>query len=113
MERDLESVQWFNDIFASGEVPSLEQKARLSAQDQIPSTDRGRRDAIERTKDHIFNLGKSGGYSRALQVWIHDQVTAVLPRIGVDLEENDKYIADYRKALSKHREELTLSSNYR
>ena len=111
-----EDVQWFNDIFDSGERPSLEQKARLSAQDQVPATDRERRIATQRTQDHIFELAKSGGYNRALQTWIHDEVTAVLPRIGVDLEENDRYIADYRKAMSKHVAEIEkagVASNYR
>lgn len=112
MGRELVARQ-FNDIIASGEKPSLEQRAELSAQDPLHFSDRSKNQVVDQLKDCLFQLNQKGGYNEALRVKAYDLLIVILPRTGADLSQVNEYITQYRTALAKHREEALLGSNFR
>jgi len=114
MKSELE-LGWFDDIYESGEAPSLEQRAQLSAEIQLRFPDRTKNDVVEQLKDCLHTLKQGGGYSRGLQALTYDLLIGILPKTGIDLSEVNQFIAQYRAALAKHRETPTLSltANYR
>jgi len=105
-------LQWFNDIYASGDKPSLEQRAELSGQIQFHFPNRTIRDIEEQLKQCLFEFGKAGGYSKGLQALTYDLLIGILPKTGIEPERLNKYITEYRKALAKHSRESSLTANF-
>jgi len=107
-------VQWFDNIYESGDKPSLEQRAALSAHVQLHFPERTKREVAEQLKDYLFRLKQGGGYSKGLQALAYDLMIGILPKIsGNDLSEVNGYIAQYRAAVARHREESPLAANFR
>lgn len=111
MGRDLD-VQWFDDIYSSGDKPSLEQRAALSARDQLPFTQRAKDQIVERLKGYLHQLKQNGNNSRGLQAITYDLLIGILPRTGMDLSEVNQYIGQYRSALAKNNKDMHLTANF-
>ena len=114
--KDLD-LRWFDEIYESGEVPSLEQRAQLSAQVQFHFPERTKREIEETYKQCVYQLGQAGGYSRGLHTLTYEILVSLLPKVEPDTNKMDDYVAQFRRALAKHNTEISspraLASNFR
>jgi hypothetical protein len=108
-------LRWFDEIYDSGDRPSLEQRAKLSGHVQLRLPERAKRDLIEYTQQCLHQLGQ--GYSRGLHTLTYNLVIGTLPMAGIDQIELEGYISQFRKTLAKHSKEVSsphaLAANFR
>ncbi len=112
--RNLEemNLEWFDKKYRDGQNPTLEDRAHLFAELDIPLPDRTRNRIEDYLKVLLFKFNKNTPYSQSIHVLTYALLFDFAPLLKLDPQKYEKYVRLYRQAEEKHKEEIALKRNF-
>lgn len=102
---------WFDQKYREGGRPTLEDRAQLFSQLDIPLPERTIRKAEEQLKECLFQLGRQ--YTPSLHVKTYGLLFCFGSFLKLDKKSYDNYVAQYRAALEKHKDRVVFDCNFK
>lgn len=102
---------WFDEKYRQGGRPTLEDRAQLFSQLDIPLPERAIRKIHEQLRDCLFQLGRQ--YSPSLYVTTYGLLFCLGAFLKLDKKSYDGYVDQYRAALEKHKDRVVFDCNFR
>lgn len=106
-----ESEEWFNQKFANGDMPALEDKMELFENEPpIDLPKRARKEIERRIKEALYRLNHQ--YTPAREVKAYHYVTCISICAGLDREARMHYRQQFTTIMKKHKNQSPFHKNY-
>lgn len=102
--------EWFNKKYAEGRTPSLEDKASLFSQLNIPFPERAKEKIIHQLQTALHNLNRE--YTPANEILAHGILFCLAPILCLESSQYKEYLKLYNKAMEKHKDKSVFRHNF-
>ncbi len=106
------NLEWFDKKYRQGEKPTLEDRAHLLAQLNLPFPERLTRRVEESLQQFLFELNRNDSYRPSIHIIAYALLFNLAPLTKIPSKKYDAYVKQYQEALEKHKDKIPFSRNF-